>query len=91
MRLGTLEGNGRIKTEHGDQGSAYYHLTVFQRGSIKSREGSLQTSGLTVMQCFDHKEHVLVLEDEREVRIVLTRSSLNGAASFKASGPVPGF
>lgn len=89
--LGTPSGRGMVLIDGAEAGSANYDMTVFQEQTFKSAEGTLEADMDVLSKAFSASKTQLQLRNGDLVNIIVTEFNGMRDASFKVSGPVPGY
>ena len=88
--LETLLGIGNLHSSTGDVCRVSYHLPVFQTHGTQTGEGLITGNRDALRDTFMDSEHILEIADGRRLAILLTGLKL-GSATFRTTGPIPGF
>jgi len=88
--LETLLGIGNLHSSTGDVSKVRYHLPVFQTHGTQAGEGLITGNREALRDTFMDSEHILEIADGRRLAILLTGLKL-GSATFRTTGPIPGF
>ena len=91
--LGTIEGIGRLIANSEDVCAVSYSIRVYDKGQFKHRiaNGTLEMDMSELLETWNAMAvFAIKLDDGNEVSINITKLT-NRGATFKVSGPVPGF
>ena len=88
--LEALLGIGNLHSSTGDVSRVRYHRPIFQTHGIQAGEGLITGNSEALRDTFLDSEHILEIADGRRLAILLTGLEL-GSATFRTTGPIPGF
>ncbi|HWU54824.1 MAG TPA: hypothetical protein VN175_04930 [Rhizomicrobium sp.] len=89
--LGSRTGTGILFDRSGHElGAAAFSLDVFEHRGLRDGKGTLTASAETLAKVFGKDGVRLQYGEGLEFRLVVDHMG-SGAATFKTSGPIPGF
>jgi hypothetical protein len=83
-----LSGMGRLRSNQSELGEVEYRLDIDRSGHMADGRGTLAGAYGALFKAFSTGKASLILEDGRDVAIIITHLDAAGA-EFKVSGPVP--